>query len=103
MVELTGGWSEPSLSPLDVCRQCVCFEFKGINHVPILLSCKLTSKIERLYNIEHPRLVREFDEISEMKGNAPQFWISKRWLKGIKIRFILANRLRTQFDRLETL
>ncbi|XP_006457981.1 hypothetical protein AGABI2DRAFT_115001 [Agaricus bisporus var. bisporus H97] len=64
MMDLTGCRNEPVFSPLEVCRQCVCFEFK-----------------ERLYIIEHPKLVREFDEISEVDGNASGFWISKRWLK----------------------
>jgi hypothetical protein len=86
MVELTGGWSGPSFSSLDVCRRCVCFEFKGICYAFTFLSCNLTGKKERLYSLEHPRLVREFDEISEVKGDVPGFWISKRWLKGIKTR-----------------
>lgn len=39
------------------------------------------SLVERLYNIEHPKLVKEFDEIPEDEEGVG-YWISKKWLKG---------------------
>lgn len=37
---------------------------------------------ERLYQIEHPRLVSLFDEVSAVDENEPAYWISTKWLKG---------------------
>lgn len=40
---------------------------------------------ERLYQIEHPRLVAQFDEMCDVQQGEPGYWISKAWLKGIPI------------------
>lgn len=37
---------------------------------------------ERLYQIEHPRLVNQFDQISEVMLDCKGYWISKSWFKG---------------------
>ncbi|KAF9454646.1 cysteine proteinase [Macrolepiota fuliginosa MF-IS2] len=62
MVELTGCRYE-DLSSQDVCQECVLLEFN-----------------ERLYNIDHPRFVKEFEVIPEVEDNSG-YWISKKWLK----------------------
>jgi hypothetical protein len=38
--------------------------------------------LERLYRIEHPRLVSQFDQLCDGEQEDPGFWISKQWLKG---------------------
>lgn len=37
---------------------------------------------ERLYQIEHPRLVSLFDEVSPVDEGGFAYWISKPWVKG---------------------
>ena len=37
---------------------------------------------ERLYQIEHPRVVSLFDEVSPLDEGDFGYWISKTWLKG---------------------
>ena len=37
---------------------------------------------EKLYQIEHPRLVTLFDEVSHVEEGERGYWISKAWLKG---------------------
>lgn len=64
MVELTGCRFEPLLTPQDVCQECVHMEFR-----------------ERLYMIEHPKLVQEFDEVSEVDESTEGYWVSKKWIK----------------------
>ncbi|KAF9218284.1 cysteine proteinase, partial [Gyrodon lividus] len=50
--------------PQDVCELCVRVSF-----------------IERLYQIEHPRLVAQFDEVCDIEQGEPGYWLSKAWLK----------------------
>ena len=38
--------------------------------------------LEMMYQIEHPRLVHEFDQLASLEEDEPEFWISKQWLKG---------------------
>jgi hypothetical protein len=38
--------------------------------------------LERLYQIEHPQIVAQFDEVNEMEQDSSGYWISKPWLKG---------------------
>ncbi|KAJ3574829.1 hypothetical protein NP233_g1494 [Leucocoprinus birnbaumii] len=64
MVELTGCRHEPLLTTEDICQECVLMEFR-----------------ERLYSIEHPKLVQEFDDVSEVDETAEGYWISKKWIK----------------------
>jgi len=40
---------------------------------------------ERLYQVEHPRLVARFDDMSPVEDDEPGFWISKQWLKDWKL------------------
>ncbi|GLB34824.1 putative cysteine proteinase [Lyophyllum shimeji] len=59
------GWEfEPNLTIADICGECVRLSFQ-----------------ERLYQIEHPRLVGQFDRISEVALDCKGFWISKPWVK----------------------
>ncbi|KAL1717465.1 hypothetical protein EV715DRAFT_253708 [Schizophyllum commune] len=55
---------EPLVIPQDVCRECVEVIFK-----------------DRLYQVEHPRLVSQFDDIAEVPEGQPGYWISKPWVK----------------------
>ncbi|KAF8637340.1 hypothetical protein AX17_002841 [Amanita inopinata Kibby_2008] len=48
----------------DVCRVCVDMQFQ-----------------ERLYQIEHPQLVVEFDRAAVLREGSRSCWISKRWLR----------------------
>ncbi|KAH7929713.1 cysteine proteinase [Leucogyrophana mollusca] len=54
----------PGCPPGNVCEVCVQEAF-----------------IERLYHIEHPRIVASFDENCEVTPDAPGYWISKFWLR----------------------
>ncbi|KAI0664864.1 cysteine proteinase [Cubamyces menziesii] len=54
----------PKLTPADVCAECVERMFK-----------------EKLYQIEHPRLVSRFDEVAAVEDDEDGYWISKAWLK----------------------
>ncbi|KAK0459838.1 uncharacterized protein EV420DRAFT_1629202 [Desarmillaria tabescens] len=59
---------KPILTPSDVCRECV-----------------QRSLTERIYQIEHPRIVRDFEQVSEVGANSFGYWISKPWLKDWKL------------------
>lgn len=37
--------------------------------------------VEKLYQIEHPRLVKQYDDIIDVDSDHG-YWISKAWLKG---------------------
>lgn len=37
---------------------------------------------EKMYTMEHPQIVAEFNEICNPKSESVGFWISKEWLKG---------------------
>ncbi|TFK42426.1 hypothetical protein BDQ12DRAFT_644097 [Crucibulum laeve] len=54
----------PVLQPSDVCRICTETTFR-----------------ERLYEIEHPRLVKQFDEVSYVDEASHGYWISKKWVR----------------------
>jgi hypothetical protein len=41
-------------------------------------------RAERLYQIEHPRMVSLFDDICPVTEDQRGYWISKHWLKGLK-------------------
>ncbi|KAF5380840.1 hypothetical protein D9615_004069 [Tricholomella constricta] len=64
IVQDTGWEFEPELTIANICAECVRLSF-----------------IERLYQIEHPRLVAQFDRISEVASDLTGFWISKPWIK----------------------
>ncbi|RDB21476.1 Ubiquitin carboxyl-terminal hydrolase 48 [Hypsizygus marmoreus] len=64
IVQDTGWKFDPCLTAADICEVCVKLSFK-----------------ERLYQTEHPRLVSQFDQISEVALDCRGFWISKPWLK----------------------
>ncbi|KAI6132145.1 hypothetical protein EDD16DRAFT_1891250 [Pisolithus croceorrhizus] len=42
----------------------------------LLIKC-----VERLYQIQHPRIVAEFDNVCDVKPGETGFWLSKAWLK----------------------
>ncbi|KAL4067914.1 hypothetical protein J3A83DRAFT_4097639 [Scleroderma citrinum] len=56
--------SHPVRSPSDVCEVCVRESF-----------------MERLYQIQHPRTVAQFDKVCDVKADEVGFWLSKAWLK----------------------
>ena len=37
---------------------------------------------EKLYQVEHPRLVSQFDDVVSLEGDEHGYYISKAWLKG---------------------
>ncbi|KAG2750640.1 cysteine proteinase [Suillus brevipes Sb2] len=43
--------------------------------------CVRESFIEKLYQVEHPRLVAQFDAVCDETLDQPGYWISKNWLK----------------------
>ncbi|KAH9951255.1 cysteine proteinase [Amylocystis lapponica] len=62
---LSDNWSlDPLLPPSEVCEICVDDAFA-----------------EHLYQVEHPRLVTRFDEVSAVDEDEQGYWISKPWLK----------------------
>lgn len=69
-------------SPEDVCEICVRESFMGnvVHHV-FLFRNSLYS-IERLYQIQHPRMVAQFDKVCDVKADEVGFWLSKAWLRG---------------------
>ncbi|KAI0646997.1 cysteine proteinase [Trametes meyenii] len=54
----------PKLAPTDICSSCVERMFK-----------------EKLYQIEHPRLVSLFDNVAAVEDDEDAYYISKTWLK----------------------
>ncbi|KAF8557305.1 cysteine proteinase [Imleria badia] len=58
----------PVRTPQEVCEICVKESFT-----------------ERLYQIEHPRSVAQFDEMCDVQQGEPGYWISKAWLKGWRV------------------
>ncbi|THU87228.1 cysteine proteinase [Dendrothele bispora CBS 962.96] len=52
------------LSPSDVCKACIEVAFH-----------------ERLYQVEHPRLVKQFTELLESETQCIGYWISRAWVK----------------------
>ncbi|KAI6118845.1 hypothetical protein EV401DRAFT_2057534 [Pisolithus croceorrhizus] len=60
----TGSTQVSVRSPTDVCETCVKELFT-----------------ERLYQIQHPRIVAEFDNVCDVKPGETGFWLSKAWLK----------------------
>jgi ubiquitin carboxyl-terminal hydrolase 48 len=73
----------PLLTTEDVCRTCVTrtFEGTGATFMSMFLPADLSLKLDKLYQINHPLLVANFDEACEVEGRNG-FWISKPWLKG---------------------
>jgi hypothetical protein len=94
MVELTGCNYESPPSAEDVCQDCVLLEFQGIRRCSLSTSSLPYYCLKgRLYNLEHPKLVKEFDEVSELKGDARGYWISKKWLKGQRYCYEVVHQL----------
>ncbi|KAI0670438.1 cysteine proteinase [Trametes maxima] len=54
----------PKLTPADVCARCVERMFE-----------------EKLYQIEHPRLVSQFDDVAAVEDHEDGYYISKNWLR----------------------
>lgn len=65
-----------------MCVECVEDIFYGTRSDIFVLACADTPCTERLYQIEHPRLVSLFDELSPVNEGEFGYWISKPWLKG---------------------
>ncbi|TFK30135.1 cysteine proteinase [Coprinopsis marcescibilis] len=58
----------PFLKTSDICEQCILSTFK-----------------ERLYAIQHPRTVKDFELVQEAEDDESGYWISKPWLKDWKL------------------
>ncbi|KAF8969843.1 hypothetical protein BDZ97DRAFT_1956803 [Flammula alnicola] len=59
---------DPLLKPADVCVDCVSSIFK-----------------EKLYEIDHPKLAKKFEEIYLCPEDDLGYWISKKWLRDWKL------------------
>jgi hypothetical protein len=71
---------QPVFSPKDVCKECVESIFTGI----VCHSFRRThadAHKERLYQVQHPRVVNKFDQCEEDADSDSGYWISKHWLK----------------------
>lgn len=79
----------PVRSPREVCEICVRESFIGELHCHVARCQLILALAERRYQIVHPRLVTQFDEICDVQQGEPGYWISKAWLKGIPIYFII--------------
>ena len=44
--------------------------------------CAFTLPAEKLYQVEHPRLVSQFDDVVALESDGVGYYISKAWLKG---------------------
>ncbi|KAI6045712.1 hypothetical protein EDC04DRAFT_2877115 [Pisolithus marmoratus] len=64
LISCDGFDNNSTRSPTDVCETCVKELFT-----------------ERLYQIQHPRMVAEFDRVCDVKPDDTGFWLSKAWLK----------------------
>lgn len=73
----------PTLRPSDICHDCVSDLFKGTSQ-PFSFRCfsTFTDSTEKLYEIEHPRYTKQFDDISLVSEDELGYWISKRWCRG---------------------
>lgn len=72
---------EPTLSLDDICSVCVHDAFKGLQYH--LFCCSFScSALERMYQIEHPLLVAQFNEKANFGNERSGYWISKAWLRG---------------------
>jgi hypothetical protein len=78
----------PLLYSDQVCEDCVKDHFDGNLQCSILLAV-LTPVQERLYQIEHPQIVVQFDEVNNIEENSGGYWISKPWLKGLAVEVCL--------------
>src|ERR1700691_3394218 len=78
----------PLLAPDQVCKHCVKDNFDGKLQCFILF-CQFPhpTDLERLYQIEHPQIVSQFDEVNKREEDSKGSWISKLWLKsqGVEI------------------
>jgi len=83
-VNETGCTFDPVFKPSDACKECVSNAFQGIYIFfasgSLLLNAVLCA--EKLYEIEHPRLTKHFEEISNVPDDGFGYWISKKWCKG---------------------
>ncbi|KAF8163463.1 hypothetical protein B0H34DRAFT_795175 [Crassisporium funariophilum] len=64
IMEETGNTFDPLLDASDACGDCVSDLFK-----------------EKLYEIEHPRYTKQFDETCNVPEDEIGYWISKRWCR----------------------
>jgi hypothetical protein len=74
----------PFLTVNHVCEDCVKVNFAG-NFLSFYYYFTVTysvPRLERLYQIEHPQIVAQFDEVNLMEEDSIGYWISKVWLKG---------------------
>ena len=72
---------EPKLTKETICRTCVERKFTG-EFLFILIKNEIKSIKEKLYQIEHPKLVAEFNSVCNTDGDGEGYWISKQWVKG---------------------
>jgi hypothetical protein len=73
----------------DVCSQCVADKFSGwLLKISSCFMLNSISYVARLFEMQHPRLVNEFDQVCSAEDEEPEFWISREWLKGTDMIFI---------------
>ena len=73
----------PTLKPSDICHDCVTNLFKGPSAAHFHFDVSQLFPIpEKLYEIEHPRYAKQFDDISVVPEDELGYWISKRWCRG---------------------
>ena len=49
---------------------------------------------EKLYQVEHPRLVSQFDDVVSLEGDEHGYYISKAWLKAKGLEDVIPNHLK---------
>ena len=74
----------PRLSPDEICEQCVneAFDGKSCPPPPCPGFDILVLIVERLYRVQHPQFVSQFQEVGDVDEDSMGFWISKQWLRG---------------------
>lgn len=59
------------------------FKGKPVNHIFFIFFNKASLNSEKLYEIEHPKHTKLFNEISAIDETEQGYWISKKWCKGM--------------------
>ena len=84
-MEIGGRRLTPELNSRDVCIKCVEDIFSGdspLFRTRFMCANSAHFFLERLYALEHPGKVEEFDQLNEMDGSGGSVFISRPWLKG---------------------
>ena len=77
-------------APCEAPRMYAKYVLRSLSRVtstPCFLFSNSSYLIERLYQIQHPRIVAQFDKVCDVEADDVGFWISKVWLKGHSIEY----------------